>query len=437
MSKDELSYTGRPTHDIVKDHLQNVGRYGVDGHSPVASLTNLKLNGSADHSSNDPPATPLLSRTNLPIAHSTPPSSLTHESVEIINSPTSSFIVPSPDRPRGSNARVSTSTRRQASNVVSEDHEDWSEENLDERSFAEAALGDMDKKAGPIAQHSSESSHSQTTSHSTALSPDPISLFSPPRSRSPHWQHPIVCSPTSSVLTPISSPAKFRDSPNYPPLNTSPILGPSREIPPPHQLSSPVPADVLQAIAEEQAAERTRYSLRTRNARQLKPYEFDKMLYKRQMRSNPDAIVKVVSPPRPVRRQRSTSAGVPDGSSGAEDEYQAGDEGDEEESQFQGRWKGKERAVEVGPDAMEVDGGSGQSSVWLPEALQEAFSSDDDDAPLGGVMAANKTQRKGKERQPRRPKPFPLKKKDFRRPSPPASTLVRTCSTCTYAFIYV
>ncbi|KIP07366.1 hypothetical protein PHLGIDRAFT_35454 [Phlebiopsis gigantea 11061_1 CR5-6] len=41
-----------------------------------------------------------------------------------------------------------------------------------------------------------------------------------------------------------------------------------------------------------------RYSLRERNPRQIKPYAYDRVLYVRQMRSNPDAIVKFRSPPR-------------------------------------------------------------------------------------------------------------------------------------------
>jgi hypothetical protein len=40
----------------------------------------------------------------------------------------------------------------------------------------------------------------------------------------------------------------------------------------------------------------SRYSLRTRNAKQLNPYVYDQLLYKKQMQAIPDAIVKVVSP---------------------------------------------------------------------------------------------------------------------------------------------
>jgi hypothetical protein len=40
----------------------------------------------------------------------------------------------------------------------------------------------------------------------------------------------------------------------------------------------------------------TRYTLRARQAKQLNPYAYDKIQYKQQLRSNPDAIVKIVSP---------------------------------------------------------------------------------------------------------------------------------------------
>lgn len=52
-----------------------------------------------------------------------------------------------------------------------------------------------------------------------------------------------------------------------------------------------------------------RYSLRTRQARQLKPYEYDKMMYRLQLKDNPDAIVKVVSPSKDVNRRRNLDNG--------------------------------------------------------------------------------------------------------------------------------
>jgi hypothetical protein len=49
-------------------------------------------------------------------------------------------------------------------------------------------------------------------------------------------------------------------------------------------------------IIPAELVEKSRYSLRTRNAKQLNPYIYDQLLYKKQMQAIPDAIVKVVSP---------------------------------------------------------------------------------------------------------------------------------------------
>ena len=66
-----------------------------------------------------------------------------------------------------------------------------------------------------------------------------------------------------------------------------------------HQSQSPIehPKEATNTLLEElQQHESSRYSLRERNVRQLKPYAYDRQLYVRQMRSNPDAIVKFRSP---------------------------------------------------------------------------------------------------------------------------------------------
>ena len=55
------------------------------------------------------------------------------------------------------------------------------------------------------------------------------------------------------------------------------------------------PATINPEIPVE-LVDKSRYALRTRNAKQLNPYVYDQLLYKKQMRANPDAIVKVVSP---------------------------------------------------------------------------------------------------------------------------------------------
>ncbi|EED77379.1 predicted protein [Postia placenta Mad-698-R] len=55
-----------------------------------------------------------------------------------------------------------------------------------------------------------------------------------------------------------------------------------------------VPTHVETTLAQESAQTEGRYSLRARQARQKNPYAYDKALYKRQMRANPDAIVKML-----------------------------------------------------------------------------------------------------------------------------------------------
>ena len=78
-------------------------------------------------------------------------------------------------------------------------------------------------------------------------------------------------------------------------MPAQPEAGPSRQ-----PTRSPTP-DLPPEISER------RYSLRNRADKQLHPYEYDKKLYKRQMRGNPDAIVKLRSPGPEARRTRATA----------------------------------------------------------------------------------------------------------------------------------
>lgn len=57
------------------------------------------------------------------------------------------------------------------------------------------------------------------------------------------------------------------------------------------------------AIAGDTSGRTVRYSLRRRDPRQLNPYAYDKLLYKKLMRLNPDAIVKFLSPKKPRNRR--------------------------------------------------------------------------------------------------------------------------------------
>ena len=56
-----------------------------------------------------------------------------------------------------------------------------------------------------------------------------------------------------------------------------------------------------------------RYSMRTRQPRQLKPYAFDRLAYKQQLKHHPDAIVKLVGHRSPVRSSSRSSEGDTDG----------------------------------------------------------------------------------------------------------------------------
>ncbi|KAL1950542.1 hypothetical protein VTO73DRAFT_5666 [Trametes versicolor] len=244
-------------------------------------------------------------------------------------------------------------------------------------------------------------------------------------------------------MTPISSPRNQRRKPgsqasahaSSPAAASGPEqAGPSRSGSPPQPRPAP-PAP--QMVAEPVDHADGRYSLRTRQARQLNPYEYDKRLYKQQMRANPEAIVKVVSPPRPRRHHRSTSAGAndADGSSGAEDEYHGGAE-DEAGLDQDARWerrlsKGKGRAGDSMPEERR---GRAEKPAWLPDILKDlssGSSSEEDNAALDALARQYERERRKKEKEERqkekeerrkkhKPHRFPLSKKDMQSSVSPA-----------------
>ena len=172
-----------------------------------------------------------------------------------------------------------------------------------------------------------------------------------------------------------------------------------------------------------------RYSLRTRQARQLNPYQYDKALYKQQLKSNPEAIVSVLSPTR--RRRGSPKQHESERGSGSEAEVEPAEEEDREEERFWRRLE-KRRAVDVERD----DGGNGKnrskesvhgqagarvSSVEpprpelddsYPSFLNDTFSSPDDDDDLILPNHTKRSSPKIKSRK-KRLKPFPMKRKDL------------------------
>ena len=92
------------------------------------------------------------------------------------------------------------------------------------------------------------------------------------------------------------------------------------------------------AIENGTGAEGGRYSMRTRQPRQLKPYAFDRLAYKRQLKHHPDAIVKLVGRRSPVESSSRMSEGDADG-----DTENSGGEHPSEGARTLSRIKGKKR----------------------------------------------------------------------------------------------
>ena len=91
-------------------------------------------------------------------------------------------------------------------------------------------------------------------------------------------------------------------SPEFNPPQLSP--SPDFFTVPDHQLLDVNPNGTL-AIENDTGAAEGRYSMRTRQPRQLKPYAFDRLAYKQQLKHHPDAIVKLVGRRSPVESSRS------------------------------------------------------------------------------------------------------------------------------------
>ncbi|KZT67297.1 hypothetical protein DAEQUDRAFT_694424 [Daedalea quercina L-15889] len=281
---------------------------------------------------------------------------------------------------------------------------------------------------------------------------DPLSLFSPrlraPSDRSTESRTSPSPSPIasprssrhSSPLTPVQSPTRQHESVrrDHSPYDSVATAKPSTSGPPTEDMTP----EQLEAIAAEQA--QGRYSLRTRQARQKNPYAYDKAMYKRQMRSNPDAIVKVVSPRRrgkhrsrsvvrsgsddeyggqeeeepdvddelPIRRRRSRSRSRGDGAARASNS-EAGDE--EITSRPRSRHKTASKQVVASPSQQTSRASNAkdppQRPVWQPSAFDETFSSSDENMSEE-VPVIEKDKPPDKARR-KRARPFPMKKKDI------------------------
>ncbi|KAG1907648.1 Mus7/MMS22 family-domain-containing protein, partial [Suillus fuscotomentosus] len=119
----------------------------------------------------------------------------------------------------------------------------------------------------------------------------------------------------------------------------------------------------------------SRYTLRRRQARQLQPYAFDKAQYKAQMKANPDAIVKFVSPQRREMHE--------DGSQWADGQTQGGtqaeyifpvDNPEEDRDYVDVEGRRQQRQVTIA----EADHHNREREEgWLPEALRDLSESDE------------------------------------------------------------
>ncbi|KAJ8515721.1 hypothetical protein ONZ45_g6879 [Pleurotus djamor] len=111
----------------------------------------------------------------------------------------------------------------------------------------------------------------------------------------------------SPAPLPSNPPIPRSTTPSSPLTPASPSILPAQHPPPAPQ---PVHEQVVDVEIPPDIEPTSRYSLRTRQAKQIRPYAYDKTLYKHQMHGNPEAIVKFVSPSR--RRSKSRTDGMSD-----------------------------------------------------------------------------------------------------------------------------
>ncbi|CCL98524.1 uncharacterized protein FIBRA_00523 [Fibroporia radiculosa] len=285
----------------------------------------------------------------------------------------------------------------------------------------------------PQTNHDEHSPQSPSPNASTLLTPKKVTQAGDPlpstSTGSPVVAYTSDAQPTSP-LTPISSPRNHRLWPG------ETAMPESTHSPPPMQPSSHRAIDSVVFLAQEAEQSSGRYSLRTRQARQRNPYAYDKALYKRQMRANPEAIVKVVSPSRsrPQKERRSKSRGNDSSTEESGDEYvmAEGEEG-EETAGVKNVTRGDRRQdslAESGRTTGQPNQPHGHSSkerqgntkekfvqsprgeIWYPGAFEEFFSSSSSVEGKSPQRATNKGART-KIRAPLKPKPFPMKKRDF------------------------
>ncbi|KAI0826218.1 hypothetical protein BC629DRAFT_1587055 [Irpex lacteus] len=130
---------------------------------------------------------------------------------------------------------------------------------------------------------------------SEPTTPPPVPFQSQSQSQSPSSPLTPLHSPNPPSPSPARSHGSHHSSPFHshptPPPNPSPIP-PSNPDPDPASTTTTNLADHSLAQELQTAEHHSRYTLRTRNLRQQRPYKFDEALYERQLRGVPEAIVK-------------------------------------------------------------------------------------------------------------------------------------------------
>lgn len=287
------------------------------------------------------------------------------------------------------------------------------------------------KSSIQILRDEKRKSSSQSSSHSV----DPLSLFSPKVHQGrngldshpigPNWLEdrlrrsvsPIGSAANSSMQS--SSPFTATSPPSLQSTETSAIssLGVPWTLP----NNSDAETESSDRIVMPDSAEPShgRYTLRTRQAKQVNPYAYDKLLYKRQMRSNPDAIVKVVSPPRPrgVKHHGEHET--------SEEEYTEDEVALEEEARRKRKDKSRSRSAHLADsearlrqDGQEGTGAShrynevADEPFWEPAAFAE-LSSSSDGSSGDDLLLELPEVRSGpgidQQRSRFKPKPFPVR----------------------------
>jgi hypothetical protein len=152
-----------------------------------------------------------------------------------------------------------------------------------------------------------------TNGKASISSPDPLLLSSSPRMyhadvdvyNSCPTGHTVVLQMTSSMANLDQDPGTGPDAtPSLSMPQSSPEARSQQLSPDPFTVHAPPTLDVNDngtlTIENEASAAGGRYSMRTRQPRQLQPYAFDRLEYKHQLKHHPDAIVKFIGRRSPV-----------------------------------------------------------------------------------------------------------------------------------------